>query len=626
MATIIKPTAVSNFRSKATANSRWMIVTTADYSITAFEDNTRIFKNGALDTTLNRQEVKTRSYAAGDIISSDVRKGFSFSALIGGKTGICYAWEGTLFGHRIDRYSPTIFWTATRAAATVTITRQTSGTVVVNADVVQKDELKTYAASDTDDQYIITSNKPIAVYVDQFPNTGDAQDSLPLYPGSTDLFGTFSNQGHIISGASGTNNILIRGSNGTKRQITLSGVGAVTENTTTGPISAGGHFAGTSCRIISDKPIFCESQADFDGGEQTPFASKEAFGTEFVIPEDENEWVKLVSDVPASYEVYDSANTYLGGGSLAGTFYDSARTVGATHPGERVGGIYQVRIGDTTEGASNLTQQKNLIRTSAPVYGVFESENDDETVLFARAKMNNTSVHVNPKIVTNGLILYLDAGNKKSYSGSGSTWTDLSKQNNNATLSNFAVGGLNGGTLTADGANSVAEINAAASLQPASITIEAMVLPIYNNQNYANVISYPPNDDAHQSPWMIYAIYLQHVSGNLTARPMHSRVGGTSVISDNGAFDFGVWNHLVFTFHNQAAKFYRDGVIHSTHSISPSTINYSGYENQNVFIGQNPSGSEDFEGEYSSIRLYNRALTDDEVKQNFNAIRGRFGL
>ena len=231
-----------------------------------------------------------------------------------------------------------------------------------------------------------------------------------------------------------------------------------------------------------------------------------------------------------------------------------------------------------------------------------------------------------PKIATDGLILNLDAGNTKSYPGSGTTWTDLSKENNHATLSNFTVGSLNGGTLTADGANSFGVINAAASLQPASITIEVMCKPIYNGQNYANVISYPPNDDNHQSPWMIYAIYLQHVSGNITSRPLHSRFGGTMVVSSAGAFDFNSWNHLVVTFHNQAVKFYRDGNVHSTHSISPSTINYSGYENQNVFIGQNPSGSEDFEGEYSNVKLYNRALTDAEVSQNFNAIRGRFGL
>ena len=231
-----------------------------------------------------------------------------------------------------------------------------------------------------------------------------------------------------------------------------------------------------------------------------------------------------------------------------------------------------------------------------------------------------------PKIATDGLILNLDAGNTKSYPGSGTTWTDLSKENNHATLSNFTVGSLNGGTLTADGANSVATINASASLQPASITMEVMCKPIYNNQNFANVISYPPNDDTHQSPWMIYAIYLRHIAGDITSRQVHTRISGAAHYSSSGFFDFGVWNHMVITFHNQAIKYYRDGVLFDTDTNSAATISYSGYENQNVFIGQNPSGSEDFEGEYSNVKLYNRALTDAEVKQNFEAIRGRFGL
>jgi len=623
MATVIKPTAISNFKSRATANYKWMIVLGGNYSVSAFEDNTRIFRNGSLDTTLNRQEVSTRTYSTGDVISTDVGKGFSFVGQLGGKTGICYGWEGTLFAHRVDRFTPTFFYTATRGPATVTITRETVGTVVVNADVVQKDELKTYQSSDTDDQYIITSDKPIAVYVDDQESTTGGADSLPLYPASTEFFGTFSNGGHIINCASSTNNILVRSSTGDKTTVTLNQLGGISGEPS--GFSAGGSFFGEACKVISEKPIFCESQADGDGGEMTPFVSREAFGTEFVIPEDENEWVKLVSDVPATYEVFDSANVYLGGGSLAGSFFDSARTIGATYPGEKVGGIFQVRIGSATEGASNLTRQKNLIRTSAPVYGVFESEDDDETVLFARVK-NNSSIHINPKIITEGLILNLDAGNTKSYPGSGTTWTDLSKENNHATLSNFTVGSLNGGTLTADGANSVATINAAASLQPASITIEVMCKPIYNNQNFANVISYPPNDDAHQSPYMIYAIYLKHYGGDITSRPIHTRIGGTAHDSPNGFYDFGVWNHMVLTFHNQSIKYYRDGVLKGTDTNSAATINYSGYENQNVFIGQNPSGSEDFEGEYSNIKLYNRALTDAEVAQNFNAIRGRFGL
>ena len=230
-----------------------------------------------------------------------------------------------------------------------------------------------------------------------------------------------------------------------------------------------------------------------------------------------------------------------------------------------------------------------------------------------------------PKIVTDGLILHLDAGNTKSYPGSGNTWTDLSKEKNHATISNFAVGSLNGGTLTGNGATSSGFINASASLQPASITMEAMIKPLDNGGSFTSVISYPPNDDAHQSPYMIYAIYLTHANWSGTGQ-LHTRISGSAHYSAENVYEFGVWNHLVISFHNQAIKYYRDGVLKDTDTNTAATISYSGYENQNVMIGVNPSGTEDFEGEYSNIKLYNRALTDAEVSQNFNAIRGRFGL
>jgi len=614
MATVIKPTAVSNFRSKATANSRWMIVTTANYSVTAFEDNTRIFKNGALDTTLNRQQVTTRTYAAGDIISSDVRKGFSFSALIGGKTGICYAWEGTLFGHRIDRYSPTIFWTATRAAATVTITRQTSGTVVVNADVVQKDELKTYTAADTDDQYIITSNKPIAVYVDQFPNTGDAQDSLPLYPASTELFGTFSNGGHIIAGAAGGTNILVRSSDGGKTNITINSLGGMSDNPA--GFSAGGSFANESCKVISDKPIFAESQADGDGGEMTPFVSKEAFGTEFVIPEDENEWVKLVSDVPASYEVYDSANVYLGGGSLAGSFFDSARTVGATFPGERVGGIYQVRIGSATEGASNLTQQKNLIRTSAPVYGVFESENDDETVLFARAKMNNSSVHVNPKIITEGLVLALDAANKKSYPGSGTTWFDLSGNGNHGTNANMTFETDKLGVFDFNNSTSESTIANSDSLNPVSqLTLEAVV---NFDGNSTDFIFEKGNVNTQ------YSIFSHGT--DLVFRTVHQGVSGYDSLygAKSQGITNGQYHHVLGSYNGSTKKLYIDGKEVATKNKTGNLVTTTPGASVGDFGGA--STGYPFGGKIALVRVYNIGLNASQVKQNFEAIRGRFGI
>ena len=615
MATVIKPTAVSNFKSRATANYKWMIVLGGNYSVSAFEDNTRVFKNGVFDVSINRQQISTRTYAAGDVISTDVGKGFSFVGELGGKTGICYGWEGTLFGHRVDRYSPTFYYTATRGPATVTITRQTSGTVVVNADVVQKDELKTYQSTDNDDQLIVTSDKPIAVYVDDEESTTGSADSLPLFPASTELFGTFSNGGHIIAGAASTN-IQVRSSDGIKSAITINLLGGVSNNPSG---TGGGSFTGPACKVISDKPIFCESQADGDGGEMTPFVSREAFGTEFVIPEDENEWVKLVSDVPATYEVYDSANVYLGGGSLAGTFYDSARTVGATFPGERVGGIYQVRIGTATEGASNLTQQKNLIRTSAPVYGVFESEGDDETVLFARAKMNNSSVHINPTIIKSGLVLLLDAANSKSYPGSGTTWTDLSGNGNNGTNANMTFESLNGGIFDF-ATNSVSTIPNSDSLNSpiSGLTIEAVV---NFNGNSADFIFEKGNVNSQYS-------LFSHGS-DIVFRTFHDGDGSYNSLilqKTNAAPPIlnGVFNHIVGTWNGSLKRLVVNGNSIASSSKSGNLVTTSNGAAVGRFGGS--SSGYFFDGKIALVRVYNQGLTVSQIRQNFQAIRERFGI
>ena len=351
----------------------------------------------------------------------------------------------------------------------------------------------------------------------------------------------------------------------------------------------------------------------------TPFVSREAFGTEFVIPEDENEWVKLVSDVPATYEVYDSANVYLGGGSLAGTFYDSARTVGATFPGERVGGIYQVRIGSATEGASNLTQQKNLIRTSAPVYGVFESEDDDETVLFARAKMNNSSVHINPTIIKSGLVLLLDAANSKSYPGSGTTWTDLSGNGNNGTNANMTFESLNGGIFDF-ATNSVSTIPNSDSLNSpiSGLTIEAVV---NFNGNSADFIFEKGNVNTQYS-------LFSHGS-DIVFRTFHDGDGAYNTLLIQKASAAppilnGVFNHIVGTWNGSLKRLVVNGNSIGSSSKSGNLVTTSNGAAVGRFGGT--SSGYFFDGKIALVRVYNQGLTVSQIRQNFQALRERFGM
>ena len=70
-----------------------------------------------------------------------------------------------------------------------------------------------------------------------------------------------------------------------------------------------------------------------------------------------------------------------------------------------------------------------------------------------------------PKIVTDGLVLYLDAANNRSYPGSGTTWTDLSRGGNNGTLTNGPTfNGANGGSIVFDGTNDFIDCGNASNL------------------------------------------------------------------------------------------------------------------------------------------------------------------
>ena len=600
MSIVIKPTdEKSNFRSLATADYKWMITQgTFAYKFTAFEDNTRLFVNGSLNTTLSKQTITSISLAAGDIVSSD--KSFSFVSSAGGDTGICYGWEGTIFGHRVDRYSPTFYITATRRDATVTITRQTSGTVVVNNASVAKDSLYTYNSSDTDDQYIITSNYPIACYVDDQEGEGKAADSLPLFPPATDLFGTFSGGGHIIASQASTS-YNGYGTGGSTISGTLSSIGSATETI----IAGGNNFSGESSRVIADKPIFAESQADGDGGEMTPFVSKEAFGTQFVIPNSINEWVKLVSDVPANYEVFNTSGTSVGTGTLAGVDISGVE-----------GGIYNAYLGSATPGSA-LTAQGNLIVTDQPVYAVFESIQEDETILFAKAPVNNTSTHVNPKIVTDGLVLALDAANSKSYPGSGSTWTDLSGNGNHGTNANMTFETDNKGVFDFNDTSSVSTIANSTSLNPTSqLTIESVV----NFDGNTNDFIFEKGDVNTQ-----YSLFSHNT--DIVFRTYHDGDGTYNTLLEtkaNAHITNGVYHHIVGSWDGSTKRIYVDGILRASASKSGNLVTTSPGAAVGRFGGTTTGYY--FGGKIARVNVYNKGLSAAEVLQNFQALRSRFGI
>jgi hypothetical protein len=230
-------------------------------------------------------------------------------------------------------------------------------------------------------------------------------------------------------------------------------------------------------------------------------------------------------------------------------------------------------------------------------------------------------VYAGPDGVESGLVLALDAGNPKSYPGSGTTWTDLSGSGNNGTLVNgVGYSGDNLGSLVFDGVDDRVDISYSPSLTPAiGFSIEAFCTIQNNGGTWSSLIQYPFSNNSHTTPFFEWAIYL-----NKPNRQLHTRVDGEGASSSNNVWNFNEWTYIAITFENQSVKYYVNGSIVGSSSVTKTSIVYDA--NNRVIIGANASNTEPYQGNLGNIKLYNRALTASEIQQNFIATRSRFGI
>ena len=230
-----------------------------------------------------------------------------------------------------------------------------------------------------------------------------------------------------------------------------------------------------------------------------------------------------------------------------------------------------------------------------------------------------------PSIVTNGLTLYLDAGNSKSYPGSGTAWNDLSNNQNNATL--IASPTYSSGAI---------RFNESGTSQYANVAIAA--IPSGGSQvsvccwiNLGNPTT-PPSASVFSCfdsvgnriinihlPWSDSIAYWD--AGNSGGG--FNRINTTTLTTGQKTG----WHHWAFTLNATAGTMaiYLDGTSIATgtgKTLTLGTVSTATY----VCAIANFAGSRNWNGSVSSFQIYNVALTDLEVQQNYNALRGRYGL
>ena len=225
-------------------------------------------------------------------------------------------------------------------------------------------------------------------------------------------------------------------------------------------------------------------------------------------------------------------------------------------------------------------------------------------------------------IVTNGLVLHLDAGKKDSYPGSGNTWRDLSGVGNNATLINSpAFDSSNGGCIVFDGINEYANAGTY-KFNTAQGTIGYWFKPITNITSTVSKRPWGQSGD--------FEARFSNTAGGQSGALQHDigNSNGNYLTSTKTSWSNAIWYNVTITWDTSVTRqsIYVQSILEST-STSVSTATLAGITTTNLYIGTSTAITGQYiDARFATFTIYNRELSASEVLQNYNALKGRYGL
>jgi hypothetical protein len=228
-----------------------------------------------------------------------------------------------------------------------------------------------------------------------------------------------------------------------------------------------------------------------------------------------------------------------------------------------------------------------------------------------------------PKVVTDGLVLYLDAANPNSYVSGSTTWRDISRGGSIGTLTNGPTySSANGGSIVFDGTNDYVTLGSSSLFTLGNnFTLNSWVYPTsVGSSNGDEIFSLATGVG---SPFISYG--LEWMNNN----KFRFSIGNTSDVfltyQSTDTYTLNNWYNVMGTYNGSTVVLYINGILQNSTSIS-TTIKYA---NNILTIGTwnyDISPSNAFAGRIPIIQLYNRALSATEIRQNYNATKTRFGL
>lgn len=228
-------------------------------------------------------------------------------------------------------------------------------------------------------------------------------------------------------------------------------------------------------------------------------------------------------------------------------------------------------------------------------------------------------VGYSPKIITNGLVLCLDAGNRKSYSGSGTIWKDLSGNNNNGILTNSPTfNSENCGNIILNGSSQYIDILSQPLSNNSSFSLACWINLITNSKTYAPLI----DSGSIGNGTIGYALSIESPVTRIYAA---ADAGYSSVVNN---FLLGQWYYVVATAQNGSPyqiKIYINSILQT--QVAGNNTNSLTMYGSAIRLGYSIRNTNNYlNAKYSMVKIYNRTLSASEVLQNYNATKGRFNL
>jgi hypothetical protein len=226
-----------------------------------------------------------------------------------------------------------------------------------------------------------------------------------------------------------------------------------------------------------------------------------------------------------------------------------------------------------------------------------------------------------PRIVTNGLVLALDAADRNSYPTTGTTWFDLAGSNNGTLTNGPTFNSANGGSIVFDGSNDYVGLGDNLILD---ITKPFTISSFFNLNLYNN--TYPTLFTIKTSTGNSLVLLITLDGGYA---PLTFGWNGTDTYKPSGTISLNKWYNISLTYNGNGISSFSNFnlYINNTLQTLSAANTFAGIGQVNT-LGTLNTGTANFyfNGNIASTQIYNRALSTTEIQQNFNALRGRFGI